>query len=91
MGTFSGAVKVEDARIKKRLMMWKITRFYPLPPSRCGKFHIFFSFFFLNTSLTEAVSKHVGEGSVAGDAGDVNHAALGGGEVRDAGSGEDEG
>ena len=26
--------------------MWKITRFYPLPPSRCGKFHIFFSFFF---------------------------------------------
>ena len=41
--------------------------------------------------LTEAVSKHVGEGSVAGDAGDVNHAALGGGEVGDAGSGEDEG
>ena len=41
--------------------------------------------------LTEAVSKHVGKGSVAGDAGDVNHAALAGGEVGDAGSGEDEG
>ena len=32
--------------------MWKITRFYPLPPSRCGKFHIFFFFFFLNPSLS---------------------------------------
>ena len=41
--------------------------------------------------LTHAVPHHAGEGSDAGHAGDVDHAALGGGQVGGGGSGQDEG